>query len=493
MTISLEASAAPKFPMGHLLSFLLRRADATGNPALTRMVEHTLTSMHRGGMYDHLGGGFCRYSVDRQWTVPHFEKMLYDNALLLTAYVDAYLFSRDERYAAIARDIISYVRRDLTDEDGGFYSGENADSEGLEGKYYVFTDEEVGEAVGPEHTAAVKEYFGITPAGNFEHGRNVLHIAVDPDAWREKHGLDEHAAAVLLHMAIARLSALRDQRVRPSLDDKILTSWNGLMISALARAAQALDDADALSMARKATSFLLERMGHDGDRLHHRYHRGVVGIDGFLEDYAFLVQGLIDLYEATFEDRFLLHALDITTRMLGEFAISDSGALSMTGMDHTDLPLRPVDSHDGALPSANSIAAMNLLRLARITGDSALERRAEDIITAFGRTIAGHPQGFAAMLAALDYAQGSAREIVLAAPTKHAVQDMASLVRKTWRPRTVLLCHDASPGGDALRARIPLLSQMVPLDGQPTAFICSGFACDEPVRTREDLRDILRR
>ncbi|MBR9974334.1 MAG: thioredoxin domain-containing protein, partial [Bacteroidetes bacterium] len=279
---------APKFPMGHMLSFLIRRASVTDDDELMGMVEHTLLRMYRGGMWDHLGGGFCRYSVDRRWLVPHFEKMLYDNALLLMAYTDAYQATGQPAYRSVAEELIAYVRRDMTDASGLFHSAENADSEGEEGRFYVFTKDEFDDIAG-EHAAMLGEYFGIEPAGNFEHGKNILHIAVDPEEWARRHEHSLDMALSLVSRVKADLFAYRAQRIHPSLDDKMLASWNGLMIAALARAGQAFEDEDITQLAARAADALLERMRDPDGRLLRRLRGTEAGIPGFLEDYAFVV------------------------------------------------------------------------------------------------------------------------------------------------------------------------------------------------------------
>ncbi|MBR9978064.1 MAG: thioredoxin domain-containing protein, partial [Bacteroidetes bacterium] len=353
---------APKFPMGHMLSFLLRRATATGDNALLSMVEHTLIRMYRGGLWDHVGGGFCRYSVDRKWLVPHFEKMLYDNALLLSAYTDAWQITGNTAYRQVAGELIAYLRREMLSPDGLFYSAENADSEGEEGRFYVFTRGEFDACVGGK-ASMLAEYFGIEEAGNFEQGKNILHIADDPVEWASRHGLKPDEARAVVDNARAALFEYRAQRVHPSLDDKILTSWNGLMISALARAGQAFEDDGITTMASRAADALLASLrGPDGRLLHRR--RGTdVGIQGFLEDYAFLIQGLIDLYQATFHTPYLRAATELTDDMCSYFVDENDGSLFVSAHDAEELIVRGKQADDGALPSGNAAAAYNLMRL----------------------------------------------------------------------------------------------------------------------------------
>jgi uncharacterized protein len=482
---------APKFPVPHALSFLLRRHDRSGDAALLRMAEHTLASMYRGGMYDHVGFGFCRYSTDAQWLVPHFEKMLYDNALLMTAYTDAFLVTRKEEYAAVIRQIATYILRDMTSGDGAFYSAENADSEGEEGKYYVFTREEFLRIAGAEQGAALAEYFGVTPEGNFEQGNNVLHIAVDPAEWRGRHGLSEQDAALLLDEARSRLLEARALRVRPSLDDKILTSWNGLMISSLARAGVALDEPEYVQAARNAADFLLHTVLRSDGSLQHRHRAGDTGIDGYLEDYAFLVWGLIDLYEATFDAACLGHAVALNARMIADFYDAERGGFFFTAHGAEQLISRTKEVYDGAIPSGNSSAAFNLIRLARLTGDAELERLADDTFRAMGQQVRALPSGHTVMLAALDFAVGPSREIVLAAGSIEEVAELRSALRSRFLPRTVTLFHASGHEGGVLRDLAPFLSGQRPVDGRATAYVCENYSCDAPVTSPAALAALL--
>ncbi|MBN1447977.1 MAG: thioredoxin domain-containing protein [Bacteroidetes bacterium] len=477
--------SAPKFPMGHTLSFLLRRATAEGDAELLRMVEHTLMRMYRGGMWDHLGGGFCRYSVDRKWLVPHFEKMLYDNALLLMAYTDAFQTTGTEAYRRIAMEIVDYIRRDMTDATGLFFSAENADSEGVEGKFYVFTRKEFADIVG-EHADMLAEYFGVEEAGNFEHGQNILHIAVDPQEWAQRQGLDLTDALERVADAKQKLFAARAQRIHPSLDDKSLASWNGLMIAALARAGSAFGDESVTRMAQRAADAILERMLTKDGTLLHRIRGGDAGIPGFLEDYAFLTWGLIDLYQATFDVRYLTHAVSLTEEMLSRFSAQDHGALFFTADDAEELIVRTVESHDGALPSGNSAAAYNLVRLARMTGRSEWEERAQDIMRAFAAQLERYAAGSTVMLTALDFAKEDGQEIVLAGRDTAAVSSLAAEVRRRWLPRSVLLFH---PDGDAeeIRRLVPFIEHNAAVDGKPAAWVCRNFACEMPVHGAEEL------
>ncbi len=473
--------AAPKFPMGHTLSFLLRRAADTGDAALLDMVEHTLLQMYRGGLWDHLGGGFCRYSTDRKWLVPHFEKMLYDNALLLHAYVDAYLITHKEAYRSIAEELVAYIRRDMTDERGMFYSAENADSEGVEGKFYVFTRSEFDSIVGT-HADALAEYFGVEAAGNFESGQNILHIAVDPEEWCQRHGWKREEGLAHVNAAKRALFLARAARIHPSLDDKILTSWNGLMISALARAGSAFGNDAMTEMARSAASSITRYMLREDGSLLRRLRGDDAGIEGFLEDYTFFAWGLLDLYESTLDPAWLASALNVTEQMLARFADEDGGGLYFSAADAEKLLVRSMDAQDGAIPSGNSVAAMNMIRLARMTGRTDLEQRAEALIHAFGGQVSRAPSGSTVMLMAHDLAGNDGQEIVIAAASPEEAADLLAEVRRRFLPRSVLLFR---PTRDAeqLIGLSPFVENNTAVDNMPTAWVCRNFTCEMPVHT----------
>jgi uncharacterized protein len=472
--------SAPKFPMPHLLSFLMRRQERTGDVALRDMMEKTLMGMYRGGIFDHIGFGFCRYSTDDRWLVPHFEKMLYDNALLLIAYVDAWLLTKKPEYERISREIITYVNRDMTDAAGGFYSAENADCEGIEGKFYVFTKAEFLQIVDADDGPLLAEYFGISDAGNFEHGANILHIAVESSEWRRSHGLSEEKAGEMLSAARERLFAYREARVHPSLDDKILTSWNGLMIAALARAGQAFGDPVITRMARDAAEFVLSALATPDGTLLHRFRKGEAGIPGFLEDYAFFIWGLLELYEATFDSRYLREAVRLNSVMLRDFLDREHGGLFLTAHAADEILVRSKDVHDGALPSGNSVAACNLLRLARMTGDDSMEDAARGIFRTFASQVQRYPTGHAMLLTALDFAVGPTKEIVLSGNNVSDVVDFSTVLRSRFLPRKVVLFHPPGSEGGAVRTLSAFLEGLLPVDGAPAAYLCEDYRCALP-------------
>jgi uncharacterized protein YyaL (SSP411 family) len=484
-------SVAPKFPIPHALSFLLRMQHRTDDAEALRMAEHTLRSMYRGGMYDHVGFGFCRYSTDEKWLVPHFEKMLYDNALLAMAYSDAFLVTKSDEYADVLRQVFTYIERDMTSPDGVFYSAENADSEGEEGKFYVFTQREFTDIVGGDHCDALAEYFGVTAEGNFEHARNVLHIAVDPADWRTRHGFNAADAATLLAEAREKLFAARALRIHPSLDDKVLTSWNGLMIAALAKAAAALGDDHYLRTATRAADFLLATMRSSDGGLLHRTRNGDTGIDGFLEDYAYFVWGLIELYQACFDARYLEAAVLLTERMLDDFRDEANGGLFFTAHSAEQLIARTKEAYDGATPSGNSVAAYNLIRLSRMTGNTRFDELANEILQTFGAQVSHHPGSHTMMLAALDVALGPSQEIVVTAAAPEDAETMLRALHSTFLPRAVLLFHAHGPEGDTLHRLAPFTKAQHPVDGKSSVYVCTNFSCEAPVNTVEEMRTLL--
>ncbi len=480
--------SAPKFPMGHTISFLLRRAHSANNSEVLQICRHTLTRMYNGGLWDHLGGGFCRYSTDRRWLVPHFEKMLYDNALLLMAYADAWAVTGDVLYADVCRSIAAYTKEYLTDESGVLYSAENADSEGEEGRFYVFTRDEFRGIVGMERITALEEYFGVEAAGNFEHGSNILHIAVDRDEWLQRHSLDSPEADGLIARARAALKSARARRIHPSLDDKVLTSWNGLMIAGLAQAGRLLGDATMLESARRAADVLLTSMLTSDGRLLHRMRGGEAGIAGFLEDYAFLIWGLIELYEAEFNLDHLGHAVGLADTMVKIFDDANSGALRFSPLDGEELIADTIDLHDGALPSGNGAAAYVLARLSRMTGRIDFEQRAGRILNAAASSITAYPTGSAVFLMALDLLREENTDIVLSGGN---IDELLAAVREKWNPRAHVLHRPPGEASERLARLAPYTAALTPRDGNSTAYVCRNFTCDTPVTDAAALRSLL--
>ncbi len=473
---------APKFPTPHNMSFLLRHWKRKGEGRALAMVEKTLRAMRRGGVYDHVGFGFHRYSTDAAWLVPHFEKMLYDQAMCSLAYLEAYQATGDPEYARTAREIFTYVLRDMTVPEGPFYSAEDADSEGVEGRFYVWSEAEIRAVLdGPDADLVIRT-FNVRPEGNWDAkghggaGSNILHL--------KGSGPSEAGEIAELEQARQRLFAAREKRVHPHKDDKVLTDWNGLMIAAFALGAQVLGETRYADAAARALSFIMERMSARDGRLLHRFRDGETSIPANLDDYAFLVWGCIELYEATFDARFLALALRLNADQMGHFWDGAAGGFFFTPDDGEELLVRHKDAYDGAVPSGNSVAMLNLLRLARMTGDAGLEDSAVRLGRALSGKVAQHPAGFTQLLCALSYALGPSHEVVLAGPAGSAgLEAMVEALRSRFLPETVvLLKHDGGQAsGPELSDLAPFLKDFRSEGGKARAYVCSNNACGLPV------------
>jgi hypothetical protein len=478
---------APKFPAPHNILFLLRYWQRTGDDQTLEMVETTLQAMRMGGIFDHVGFGFHRYSTDAEWSLPHFEKMLYDQALLAIAYTEGYQATGKEEYARTARETLDYVLRDMADSLGGFYSAEDADSEGEEGKFYSWTAEELEDVLDKEDFKLLIRLYDVHERGNYELGRNIL---------RQISSFGD-AAAVLKKPEIelynswnrirAKLFQARAGRIHPLKDDKILTDWNGLMIAALAKAAQALDAPQYATAAKRAADFLCDKMQDSKGRLLHRY-RGTAGLQANLDDYAFLVWGLIDLYETVFEVKYLESALQLNQTMMESFWDSDLGGLFFSPEDGEALPLRRKEYYDGALPSGNSVAMQNLLRLMHLTGDLALEKSAMDLSRAAFAAAGEQPVGHTMLLCALDYALGPTREIALVGNADDpGINEMLRTIRSRFLPnKAVVLVL-----GQEIARISPFTKDLVQLEGKATAYICRDHVCQLPTTSPERMTDLM--
>jgi uncharacterized protein YyaL (SSP411 family) len=472
---------APKFPSAQNLSLLLRWWKRNSEEKALKMVEKTLDAMWRGGMYDHLGYGFHRYSTDSKWLVPHFEKMLYDQAMLAIAYIEAYQVTGKEQYAEVARQIFIYVLRDMKASEGAFYSSENADSEGKEGKFYIWTQEEIEATLGKQKGNLFCRFYGVTKKGNLEEGKSVLHIKKPVEEFARDEGMAPDELKKILEQSHKKLFAAREKRIHPSKDDKILTDWNGLMIAALSKGAQALNKPEYADAARKAADFLLKELRRKDGRLMHRYREGEAALPAYLDDYAFLVWGLVDLYEATFEARYLQEALALTDDMLRLFWDDKDSGLYFTGSDSEKLIARMKDAYDGAIPSGNSVASLNLLRFGRMTMREELEKKAEQAMESFGKTISRSPPAFSQLLIALDFAVGPTREIVIAGNLlQEETNQMLDAVRRRFLPRKVLILHPEGEEGKAIEKIVPFIKHQNKINGKATAYVCESYACKAP-------------
>ena len=477
-----------KFPTPHNLSFLLRYWKRTGQDHALEMVEKTLTAMRHGGIFDHVGFGFHRYTTEPTWLIPHFEKMLYDQALLAIAYVEAFQATGKEDYARTAREIFTYVLRDMTSPEGGFYSAEDADSEGEEGKFYLWTPDEISSILDAEEAALFIDVFNIK-AGRLIQGRRaapqlrdgIAHLTMSLEQYAAKHSIDVVELRRRLEASRAKLFAVREKRIHPLKDDKILTDWNGLMIAALGKGAQALGDLEYADAAQRAADFLLNHLRDRSGRLMKRYRDGEAGLAGHLEDYAFVVRGLIELYEATFEVRYLQEAIELNDIMLMHFWDDRQGGLFLTADDSEVLLVRSKKFTDGAIPSGNSVAALNLIRLGRITGNSEYERKADELMRGYAATIRRSPSWACQMLCALNFGLGPSNEVVIVGtPGAADTVAMLSALRTTFAPSKVVLLRPDGEDPPPISTLAGFTARQRSIGGQATAYVCTNYACKRP-------------
>lgn len=483
---------APKFPTPHHLTFLLRWHKRSGDLVSVKMVEKTLDAMRRGGIFDQIGLGFHRYSVDEKWLVPHFEKMLYDQALLAMAYTEAYQATGKVRFGRVAREIFTYVLRDMTDREGGFYSAQDADSEGKEGLFYVWTPHEVKERIGDKLGDLFCRFYDITEAGNFEEGRSIPNMRMSLETFGAREGMELKELEAVLKDAGVRLFDARKRRVHPLKDDKILTSWNGLMIAAFAKGYQVVGDQAYADAAGNAAGFILGNLKRSDGRLLRRYRQGEAAHPGYLDDYAFLIWGLIELYEATFKISCLEEAIALNEAMIDIFWDKQGCGLYFTGKGNEPLITRSKEVYDGALPSGNSVAALNLLRLSRLTGDIDLEKKADQLTRVFAAEVTEHPMAYTQLLAALDFMAGPSLEIVIAGdPSLDTTHAMLGAVRRRFLPNKVLLLRPEGAEGKRLAALSPFVEPMRPVDHQPAVYLCEQYSCRKPITRVSELESAL--
>jgi hypothetical protein len=490
---------APKFPTPHNLLFLLRYWKRTGDGHALSMVERTLERMRAGGVYDHVGFGFHRYSTDARWFLPHFEKMLYDQALMAMACTEAYQATGDDAYRRTAREIFTYVLRDLADPEGGFHSAEDADSEGEEGKFYLWTAGELRSLLGDDAGVAVA-VFGVEEEGNFVEETaqapggektNILSLPLPLPGQAAALGLSEVALEERVESIRRRLFEAREKRVRPGRDDKVLTDWNGLMIAALAKAARAFDEPEYARRAVAAADFVTRRMSAPGGALLHRYRAGYESIAGMVDDYAFLVWGLLELYETTFEVGYLEEAIVRNGVMMEKFWDDAGGGLFFTPSDGEALIARQKEVYDGAVPSGNSVAMLNLIRLARVTGETRYEERAVEIGRAFQSQVARGPSAFTMLLCAAEFVVGPSNEVVIAGRAgAQDVRAMTTALERTYAPNKVVVFRPEGSGGRIVELA-PYTKEHRPVEGRATVYVCRNFACELPTTSAAQMLESL--
>ncbi|MFX0164832.1 MAG: thioredoxin domain-containing protein [Promethearchaeota archaeon] len=479
----------PKFPTPHNLIFLLRFWKRTDDKKALEMVEKTLQAMRKGGIYDHIGFGFHRYSTDSIWLVPHFEKMLYDQALIAIAYIEAYQATKNEKYKRTAQEIFTYVLRDMLSPEGGFYSAEDADSEGEEGKFYVWTKMELENILEKEEFKLVIKIFNVEEIGNYleevtgkNTGNNILHLKNVPDK-----SVQESIEKIRI-----KLFEERENRVHPHKDEKILTDWNGLMIAALAKAAVAFQEKKYLDVAKKAANFFLANLINSNEKLLHRYKDGISEINGYLTDYAFFIWGLIELYEASFDIFYLKTALKLHEIQMNDFWDENVGGFYYTANDGEKLLLRQKEIYDGAIPSGNSIAMLNMLRLSYITGDHELEEKADLLNRVFSEKIRFNPLAYTQFLVAIDYAIGPTYSLVIAGNTAdNDTNLMIEIVREEYIPNKVILLRKTGQSVPDIDNLSNFVEFFTNLEEKATAYVCINKTCKPPTHDTKKMIDYM--
>jgi hypothetical protein len=485
--------SAPKFPQSVALEFLMRMHRRTGSEAALAMVRRQLDAMMRGGIYDQLGGGFHRYSTDARWLVPHFEKMLYDNALLVRAYLQAWQITREPEYARIVRETCEYVLRDMTSPEGAFYSAEDADSEGFEGTFYLWTPAKLKAVVPGRDGEILCRAFGVVEGGNWvpheerePRGNSVVHLAASIGDLSREFKLDAAEVTKVLADGKRKLFEARARRPRPHRDDKILTEWNAMMIGALASAGAALEEPRFVAAAEKAARFVLDHLRRKDGRLLRRHREGESAIPAYLDDYAFLAEALADLYQATFRPGYLDDCLNIAEAMNALFGDPDGG-FYFTAKDHETLIVRTQEIQDGAIPSGNAVAAHALFKLAELTSREPLKKAALNTLRRFGSLLKSHAAAVPHLASAADMALSPWREIVIAGDSPEMVRE----VRRRYLPNTVVVSVPATGPDDALRRLIPMVEGKKAVGGRPAAYVCENYSCKAPVTSAAELARIL--
>lgn len=489
---------APKFPSPHNLMFLLRYWKRENETKALEMVEKTLTEMRHGGIYDHIGFGFARYSTDQHWLVPHFEKMLYDQAMLVMAYTETYLATKNNFYKETAEEILEYVLRDMTHPEGGFYSAEDADSEGEEGKFYLWEAEELRNVLENDELNFAIKVFNVEDAGNWIDeskgmmpGTNILHLKKSNKDYAEELNLSEDDFLKKLESIRKKLFDYREKRIHSYKDDKILTDWNGLMISAFAKAAQAFNNETYSNAATKAYSFIEKYLSNKDGRLIHRFREGESGLPAHIDDYAFMINALIDLYETTFEIKYLKRAIDLNEILIKEFWDTQNGGFYFTSNKSEELIARQKDVYDGAIPSGNSIALLNLIRLSKFTADSNLEKKASELVKYFSGYISKSLSAFSMFMCALDFQLHSSTEIVIAGNQKDtAVREGLNLVNNIFNPNKIVILKSNEEKKNPTDL-LAFTKEMKVVNNKPTFYVCKNFICNRPVSNLEEFQMLI--
>jgi uncharacterized protein YyaL (SSP411 family) len=489
---------SPKFPTPHNHLFLLRYWKRTGDGQALEMVQKTLDEMRLGGVYDHVGFGFHRYSTDPSWFLPHFEKMLYDQAMLAMAYTETYQATGKKEYENTAREIFTYVLRDMTSPEGGFYSAEDADSEGEEGKFYVWTEEELIETLDDKEAELIITTFNTSKSGNFSEeaggqntGANILHLKKPLSEIAPSYELSEKEFQEKIEKARVTLFNEREKRIHPYKDDKILTDWNGLMIAALSKAGRVFNEPVYTDAAKRAADFILKDMRDGHGKLLHRYREGEAGITANVDDYAFLIWGLLELYESTFDIKYLKSALLLQNEMDKGFGDDKNGGYYFTSNEAEELISRQKEIYDGAIPSGNSVAGLNLLKIARITGNVDYEEKAATLGRAFSETIERGPMAYTLFMTGLDFGLGPSYEVVIVGdPLSEDTKAMLEAVRKIYSPNKVVL-HRGAEKDSEITEIAEFTKGQSRIDGKATAYVCLNHVCNLPTTDVNKMLELL--
>ena len=488
---------APKFPSPHNLIYLLRFYHMTGESKALEMVELTLRKMRRGGIFDHIGFGFHRYSTDKEWLLPHFEKMLYDQAMIAMAYLDSYHITQKEEYAQTAQEIFTYVLRDMTSPNGGFYSAEDADSDGEEGKFYVWTKEELLDILGETDGELFSSIFSISENGNFKDeatgkhsSSNIPHFSDSKLSIAQNLKMSVSELDSFIHRSRQKLFTVREKRIHPLKDDKILTDWNGLMIAALSLGGQLLNEPKYTKAAEKSAHFILTELRDKNGRLKKRFRNGISGIDAHLDDYAFMIWGLLNLYETTYNVEWLTAAIDLAHMMEEEFYDDVGGGFYLGSKKAEKLIVRAKDTYDGAIPAGNSVAAMNCLRLGKMTGQSRWINLGEDTFKAFSGQIKRAPTGHAYLLTSFLFDFNAPKEIVVVGNDTPETKTILNKLSSIYAPNKVILFKDANKG-KSLVDLAPWTENHVMINDKSTIYFCENYACQQPTNNVDNIISLL--
>ncbi len=486
---------APKFPSAHNLSFLLNYWKKSGNTDSLEMVEKTLSSMRNGGIWDHIGYGFHRYSTDKKWILPHFEKMLYDQAINASAFLDAYQVTGKDIYKETVRHIYDYVNDNMRSHQGAFYSAEDADSEGEEGTFYVWDSTEITDLLGEEDGSIIEKVFNMKKNGNFrdeatghESGKNILFRTKTYVELAKEMEIDIDAFTKKIDELMAKLYTYRKNRIPPFKDDKVLTDWNGLMAAAYARGGRILDDPELIKIAEDSIAFITANMTNEDDGLFHRYREGQSSINANLDDYAFMVLALIELYQSTFKFEYINKALKLQEYLDKYFWDDKNGGYFFTDLRSEELIVRQKESYDGAIPSGNSVSAFNLVRLGRITMDAEFEKKATRIGEVFGENIKNSPVSHTYLLSVIDYLSGPSYEIIIVdGEKKEGSKEFFKIINKHFIPNKIVIYKSEDRDFSKVSGLKAFIDELHPIDNKPTAYICKNYYCELPVTNKEDL------